>query len=691
MSAHEIELAMVPLNATQESNPAPYKAYDYNNMPSKESSASGMRLVMGALTAVVVGGLFLFHYSSNVFEWVYGGQGGEPVVFASANARPEVPWSASCPSGYDFCGNLEFCQSGSSYGFRLSGTSGCSFPGPTIRMTPGNKYKLTLANKATVETNLHTHGLHISGAGDSDDVTRHVSPGMCLSYTWDIGADHSGGTHWYHAHHHGTTNAQVSGGAFGMVVIEDPSSVAPSANVALWMNSDHLLQIAKLSSTTGNGADGGDTFQFVRNQWYRLRVSVVDASAKASTFAIAGSGCTVRRTGVDGIWRSSVPSAADSSFWMVGTGRSDFAVQCTGSVGSSVQLEWGRKSVGTIEIVSGTPNAATPFHNGNAWTPVRPAHLANLAAASVSNANKYDISMSASSINGYSWDKNNGIGTFAWNQVHEWTIGGTGAHPFHLHLYHMQIMSPGGCGDHEEGEFYDTLSASGSCVVRFRTSDIGERCVLHCHVLSHEDNGAMTWIDVQGAGMPINTGSPAEETCGGTPPSCVATECVADFACGSLEGTDNCGDACILASEPSCNKDFSCMARQCEADSCVPTSCTATFECGSTSGTDDCGNFCVASAGTCSGQKECFSNICQTSCVATTCTATSACGSTAGVDDCGNACTATAGTCSGDEVCSSNGVCEAPAPCANPGESCSDSPCCSGTCPGGKPASRKCP
>jgi hypothetical protein len=49
----------------------------------------------------------------------------------------------------------------------------------------------------------------------------------------------------------------------------------------------------------------------------------------------------------------------------------------------------------------------------------------------------------------------------------------------------MQIVTPGGCGnDYREGEFYDTISAE-PCKVRFRTSDFGQRLVVHCHVMLH--------------------------------------------------------------------------------------------------------------------------------------------------------------------------------------------------------------
>eukprot|EP00985_Skeletonema_marinoi_P022859 scaffold14795_cov140-Skeletonema_marinoi.AAC.19 len=114
--------------------------------------------------------------------------------------------------GQDKCATLEFCKDGSNYGYRNPGDSltPCgSKPGPLIRMTPGTTYKLTLHNSAddsTLKTNIHTHGLHITGSGDGDDITRFVTGGSCLDYTWDIPSDHPGGTNWYHPHYHTLTN-----------------------------------------------------------------------------------------------------------------------------------------------------------------------------------------------------------------------------------------------------------------------------------------------------------------------------------------------------------------------------------------------------------------------------------------------------------------------------------------------------
>ena len=67
------------------------------------------------------------------------------------------------------------------------------------------------------------------------------------------------------------------------------------------------------------------------------------------------------------------------------------------------------------------------------------------------------------------------------------------------------------------GEFYDTLESSSTCTVRFKTADFGGPMVMHCHVLSHEDTGAMVWMAVGGGGGGGPPG-PAPATPGPTPP-----------------------------------------------------------------------------------------------------------------------------------------------------------------------------
>ena len=138
------------------------------------------------------------------------------------------------------------------------------------------------------------------------------------------------------------------------------------------------------------------------------------------------------------------------------------------------------------------------------WRPQRPYALQDLRNFDVPDGNTLEIKLGYDYVNGKKWDPETPLATIDYDSVHEWVLHQTAKHPFHIHLYHMQVVEPGGCGVHEEGEWYDTISAPGSCTVRFFTADIGQRCVLHCHVYFHEDNGSMSWVNVTGEGMSLN-------------------------------------------------------------------------------------------------------------------------------------------------------------------------------------------
>jgi hypothetical protein len=127
--------------------------------------------------------------------------------------------------------------------------------------------------------------------------------------------------------------------------------------------------------------------------------------------------------------------------------------------------------------------------------------------------NEFSITLGFDYVNDQQWDPATPMATIPYNQVHEWTLEQTSRHPFHIHLYHVQVLTTGGCGPHEQGEYYDTIAAPENCTVRFLTADIGQRCVLHCHVLQHEDAGSMSWVDVTGENMPRNDVESLEYSC----------------------------------------------------------------------------------------------------------------------------------------------------------------------------------
>ncbi|MBK8208615.1 MAG: multicopper oxidase domain-containing protein [Rhodospirillales bacterium] len=108
---------------------------------------------------------------------------------------------------------------------------------PTIDVAPGDTVRITLNNKLPADlacidpsenvnaphcfngTNLHTHGLWVSPAGNSDNVLLSINPGVSFQYEYNIPPDHPAGTFWYHSHRHGSTALQVSSGMAGALIV----------------------------------------------------------------------------------------------------------------------------------------------------------------------------------------------------------------------------------------------------------------------------------------------------------------------------------------------------------------------------------------------------------------------------------------------------------------------------------------
>eukprot|EP00471_Norrisiella_sphaerica_P006026 CAMPEP_0184490192 /NCGR_PEP_ID=MMETSP0113_2-20130426/17256_1 /TAXON_ID=91329 /ORGANISM="Norrisiella sphaerica, Strain BC52" /LENGTH=699 /DNA_ID=CAMNT_0026873959 /DNA_START=82 /DNA_END=2181 /DNA_ORIENTATION=+ len=140
------------------------------------------------------------------------------------------------------------------------------FPGPTIVLKAGEPCDLRLVNSlpATSHTdhcpyhenayhcpdtsNLHTHGLHVSPLQDNIATTVNAGDGR-HQYHYDVPEDHLMGTHWYHAHKHGSTALQVSGGLHGALIVEpsDSYKLSSDLNTLYAQNARDLVKVMVLS------------------------------------------------------------------------------------------------------------------------------------------------------------------------------------------------------------------------------------------------------------------------------------------------------------------------------------------------------------------------------------------------------------------------------------------------------------
>ena len=88
-------------------------------------------------------------------------------------------------------------------------------------------------------TNLHVHGIqtipHLFeplGTSNPSSMMIGIEPGKTFEYAFPIPADHPSGLFWYHPHHHGSTDVQISGGMAGLIVMRGPIDAVPEIAAA---------------------------------------------------------------------------------------------------------------------------------------------------------------------------------------------------------------------------------------------------------------------------------------------------------------------------------------------------------------------------------------------------------------------------------------------------------------------------
>jgi hypothetical protein len=266
---------------------------------------------------------------------------------------------------------------------------------------------------------------------------------------------------------------------------------------------DTLITGTLSPTWTVNGQVNGDLC-VPPNTWQHWRLLLADRDARPKTVSV-GAGCEVALMARDGVWRTEAPKQlASNSLELTGASRADLAVRCSANANLAVDGE----TVANV-AVSGSPNnpGAHPYvenESGNinyeaTWSAFRPDYLRDLRTLEDSDpVNTETVNMGARTINGSKFDMSNPTFAFSKSAVQDWTLKGARNHPFHLHVYHVQVQ--GDCGSFEDGEYYDVIA--GNCNIRFdlnsaTSTPYAGRTIMHCHILEHEDQGAMGWADVQ--------------------------------------------------------------------------------------------------------------------------------------------------------------------------------------------------
>jgi FtsP/CotA-like multicopper oxidase with cupredoxin domain len=422
-------------------------------------------------------------------------------------------------------------------GKRYALTYGGSTPGPTLRVRPGDELTVTLRNDLDEATNLHTHGLHVSPDGDSDNVFVMVDPGKEHTYRYEIPKDHLSGTFWYHPHNHGNVAPQLFGGLAGAIVVEDdvdtilqdstdrvivladPRVGASAAVLAatraekmMGREGDVLLVNGQLQPTISAEAGSIERWRIINaspSRYYQLSVDGAPMHWIASDQGRFDRPRTVSRLLLTPGQRAEV------AIPLVGTGT--LTLSTTTVDRGSMGMGGGGMGNGGMRGGTGRPSTqagavtklltvdVTPSTRASAA--VLPERLRQVAGDDASPVDRSrTVTLGAMGmgtrqfvIDGSAFDPNRIDITARLGTTEAWTIRNSSMmdHPFHLHVWPFRVTARSDGTELDPG-WRDTVNVPAGATVSLLVpfTDYGGKTVYHCHILDHEDYGMMGSIEV---------------------------------------------------------------------------------------------------------------------------------------------------------------------------------------------------
>ena len=392
-----------------------------------------------------------------------------------------------------------------------------SFPGPTLRVKPGDTIELRFVNRMGEPTNLHEHGFHVSPIGISDNVLRTMPGHSANSVRVQVPRNMSPGTYWYHSHLHGLVEEQVFSGLSGVIIVD---GLAPLLPPALRTIPDHVIALKDLQVRHGAIVDhninsnapttrtvNGQVDPLLRVQtnrtqllrlanisadiWYRLaldgaRFHVIAEDANP-VGRVWGAGELVLPPGkrYDVLVRWAQP----------GTYRLRTLPMSTGPGGDTYP---GRR-LATIRV-GGPPARDVPW-------PRSLSPLPGLEHTRVDRVRHLTFSENSAQtrffINGRQFDATRVDQVVRLGATEEWVVRNTSTeqHPFHLHVDDFQVIAING-RPYNARSLQDIvpIPVHGRVRIRMRFTDYLGGFVYHCHILAHEDAGMMAIVDVTRSG-----------------------------------------------------------------------------------------------------------------------------------------------------------------------------------------------
>ena len=428
-------------------------------------------------------------------------------------------------------------------GYRLAlRTYEGGIPGPTLCVQPGDTLKLTLINALLPNrdavpangdvphhfntTNIHFHGMHVSPAGIADNVLRSMEPGARYDVEIAIPDDHPRGTYWYHPHHHGSADVQISSGMAGALVVDgdfaDIPEIAAARERVLVINEvifDNFGTIENYDTVWPEAvprflAINGQREPIIRMQPGEVQRWRIVQACHESDLRLALDGHPLYAVAYDGIPLSTIEQ--HDSLVVVPGQRADILVRAG---------EPGEYQLAAVANDQGYPSPTGPLARivvaGDQLpmdlpTALPAPPLAPIADTELTGARRLTLSTRnpeyppaanyeefAFLIDGQQFDINRVDQAITLGSVEEWTVvnDDEADHVFHIHTNPFQVIAVNGEAP-AAPLWRDTaiVPRHGSLTFRSRFLDFTGKSVLHCHMMNHEELGMMQLIEFSEAG-----------------------------------------------------------------------------------------------------------------------------------------------------------------------------------------------
>lgn len=366
-------------------------------------------------------------------------------------------------------------------------------PGPTLRLSRGQRLIVELQNDLDDPTTLHWHGVAVPWAMDGALwQMAPVAPGE--SFTYDFVVEQAG-TFWYHPHF--DTAHQVDHGLYGALIVEDPTEpVADDELVVLFDDLGEELDDGGVRShlagrVAANGLVGA---VYESPAPRRVRLRAVNVSNERY-LALAWPG--LRHIASD---QGLLPVVQEPSSVLLGPGdRSEFELLVGPQAFDVTTLPWAPAGAGTgdaeplFTVESGGGPAPAPI----AWPTSDDEVSPTPGAIDVLYVLSGDPVTHRWLINGETWPDSTlqsvPLGEISYIAVRN--VSPT-EHPFHLHGHAFEVVTVDGVPPpYRTIEDTVNVPVQAEVVLRLLADNPGE-WMAHCHILSHAEGGMMTVLRV---------------------------------------------------------------------------------------------------------------------------------------------------------------------------------------------------